>query len=80
MFIVDRKLDQLERAGTLIRVVRRAWHLGPMAFMVSRRRGHELSAYESQLIGLLAANKPGGKNIRTARTTKAPRTRSRSRR
>jgi DNA-binding transcriptional LysR family regulator len=66
--------------GTLIGVARRAWHLGPMNFMVSRRRGHELSAYESQLIGLLAANKAGGKAIRTARTTKAPRTRSRSRR
>jgi DNA-binding transcriptional LysR family regulator len=40
--------------GARIQVERRAWHLRPMAFMVSRRRGHELSACEGQLIDLLA--------------------------
>jgi DNA-binding transcriptional LysR family regulator len=40
--------------GALTKVERRAWHVRPIAFMVSRRRGHELSACEGQLIDLLA--------------------------
>ena len=41
-------------AGTLIKIERRAWHVRPVIFMVSRRRGHELSAWEEQFINLLA--------------------------
>ena len=41
-------------AGTLIKIERRAWHVRPINFMVSRRRGHELSACEEQFINLLA--------------------------
>jgi DNA-binding transcriptional LysR family regulator len=41
-------------AGALIKLERRAWHVRSIAFMVSRRRGHELSASEAQLIDLLA--------------------------
>lgn len=35
--------------GSLIQVARRAWHLAPLTFVVSRRRGHELSACEGQI-------------------------------
>jgi DNA-binding transcriptional LysR family regulator len=66
-------------AGTLIGVVRRAWHLGPMNFMVSRRRGHELSECERRLIGLLADGKAGGKIMRTTCPGKAPRVKKRRR-
>lgn len=40
--------------GALIKIERRAWHVRPLTFMVSRRRGHQLSTCEEQLIGLLA--------------------------
>ena len=41
-------------AGALMTIERRAWHVRPIAFMVSRRRGHELTACEGQLVDLLA--------------------------
>jgi DNA-binding transcriptional LysR family regulator len=41
-------------SGALIKIRRRAWHVRPIAFMVSRRRGHELSASEGQFVDLLA--------------------------
>jgi DNA-binding transcriptional LysR family regulator len=46
-------------SGALIKIKRRAWHVRPIAFMVSRRRGHELSACEEQLVDLLADIKAG---------------------
>jgi DNA-binding transcriptional LysR family regulator len=49
----DLVADELA-TGALTKIERRAWHVRPIAFMVSRRRGHELSACEGQLIDLLA--------------------------
>ena len=40
-------------SGELVELERRAWHLGPLAFMVSQRRGYELSPCESRLVELL---------------------------
>jgi DNA-binding transcriptional LysR family regulator len=40
-------------SGKLIELKRRAWHLRPLTFMISRRRGHDLSACEVRLIELL---------------------------
>jgi DNA-binding transcriptional LysR family regulator len=65
--------------GTLIRVVPRAWHVPELTFVVSRRRGHELSECEGRLIGLLADGKAGGKVMRTTRPGKAPRVKKRRR-
>ncbi|SFL09814.1 LysR family transcriptional regulator [Rhodanobacter glycinis] len=45
-------------SGELIELERRAWHLGPLTFMVSQRRGHDLSPCESRLVELLG--KPQG--------------------
>jgi DNA-binding transcriptional LysR family regulator len=40
-------------SGQLVELERRAWHLGPLTFMVSQRRGHDLSPCESRLVELL---------------------------
>ncbi|MBT2144560.1 MULTISPECIES: LysR family transcriptional regulator [unclassified Rhodanobacter] len=40
-------------SGGLVELERRAWHMGTLAFMVSQRRGHDLSACESRLVALL---------------------------
>ena len=53
---VDLVADDLA-AGTLVEIKRRAWHLAPLTFMVSRRRGRDLSLYESELIDLLSGVK-----------------------
>ncbi len=45
-------------SGELIELERRAWHLGPLTFVISQRRGHDLSSCESRLIELLG--KPEG--------------------
>jgi DNA-binding transcriptional LysR family regulator len=42
------------KSGKLVELQRRAWHLRPLIFMISRRRGHDLSACEGRLIELLA--------------------------
>ncbi|WP_426687448.1 LysR family transcriptional regulator [Rhodanobacter ginsengiterrae] len=44
--------EDLER-GELVELQRRAWHLGPLTFVVSQRRGHDLSPCESRLVELL---------------------------
>lgn len=47
--------------GRLIELKRRAWHIRPLTFMISRRRGHDLSVCEARLIELLAnASGPHG--------------------
>lgn len=46
-------------AGRLIELRRRAWHVAPLTFMASRRRGHDLSGYESLLIDRLSDGKGG---------------------
>jgi DNA-binding transcriptional LysR family regulator len=40
-------------SGRLVELERRAWHLGHLAFVVSQRRGYDLSPCESRLVELL---------------------------
>lgn len=40
-------------SGQLVELERRAWHLGPLTFMVSQRRGYDFSPCESRLVELL---------------------------
>ena len=40
--------------GRLIELRRRAWHLRPLVFVVSRMRGSELSPFEERGVRLLA--------------------------
>jgi DNA-binding transcriptional LysR family regulator len=40
-------------SGQLVELQRRAWHLGPLTFMLSQRRGYDLSPCESRLVELL---------------------------
>jgi DNA-binding transcriptional LysR family regulator len=42
-------------AGSLVEIKRRAWQVRPLMFVMSRRRGHELSTCEAQLVKLLEA-------------------------
>jgi DNA-binding transcriptional LysR family regulator len=39
--------------GQLVELERRAWHLGSLTFMVSQRRGHDLSPCELRMVELL---------------------------
>jgi DNA-binding transcriptional LysR family regulator len=39
--------------GTLVELRRRAWHMRPLSFMISQRRGYSLSESETRLIELL---------------------------
>lgn len=39
--------------GQLVELKRRAWHLGSLTFMVSQRRGHDLSPCELRMVELL---------------------------
>jgi len=39
--------------GTLVELQRRAWHMRPLTFMISQRRGHAFSECESRLVELL---------------------------
>jgi DNA-binding transcriptional LysR family regulator len=41
-------------SGKLIELKRRAWHMRPLIFMISQRRGHQLSAWQTRLTELLA--------------------------
>jgi hypothetical protein len=40
--------------GKLIELKRRAWHIRSLNFMISQRRGHQLSACQTRLTELLA--------------------------
>ncbi|HJP98394.1 MAG TPA: LysR family transcriptional regulator, partial [Rhodanobacteraceae bacterium] len=40
-------------SGQLVELERRAWHLGPLTFVTSQRRGYDLSPCESRLVELL---------------------------
>ena len=46
-------VDEDLASGELVELERRAWHLGPLAFVISQRRGHDLSPCESRLVELL---------------------------
>jgi DNA-binding transcriptional LysR family regulator len=40
-------------SGNLVELERRAWHIRPLAFVVSQRRGYDLSACEARLVEIL---------------------------
>src|SRR4030088_2670481 len=44
--------EDLENA-TLVELQRRAWHMRPLTFMISQRRGHSFSECETRLVELL---------------------------
>ena len=44
--------DDLKK-GTLVELQRRAWHFGPLTFMISQRRGYSFSESETRLVDLL---------------------------
>jgi DNA-binding transcriptional LysR family regulator len=46
-------VDEDLASGRLVELERRAWHLGPLTFMLSQRRGYDLSPCESRLVELL---------------------------
>jgi DNA-binding transcriptional LysR family regulator len=39
--------------GTLVELQRRAWHMRPLTFMISQRRGYSFSECETRLVALL---------------------------
>jgi hypothetical protein len=39
--------------GTLVEIQRRAWHMRPLTFMISQRRGYSFSVCETRLVELL---------------------------
>jgi len=57
-------VDEDLASGQLVELERRAWHLGPLTFVISQRKGHELSPCESRLVELLgnpaSQGKPSG--------------------
>jgi DNA-binding transcriptional LysR family regulator len=50
--LVDKDLAN----GQLVELERRAWHIGSLTFMISQRRGYDLSPYESRMVELLGAS------------------------
>lgn len=42
-------------SGALVEIKRRAWHIGPLTFVISRRKGHDASACETKLIQLIGS-------------------------
>ena len=46
-------------SGQLIELERRAWHIRPLTFVISQRRGYVLSPCESRLVELLGNPDPG---------------------
>jgi DNA-binding transcriptional LysR family regulator len=56
--------------GQLVELRRRAWHLGPLTFVTSQRRGHDLSPCESRLVELLGASEHPKKNRPAPRSGK----------
>jgi DNA-binding transcriptional LysR family regulator len=50
---LDLVAEDLAR-GRLVELRRRAWHLRPLIFVLSRRRGSELSSFEERAVRLLA--------------------------
>lgn len=59
--------------GTLVELQRRAWHMRPLIFMTSQRRGHSFSECETRLVELLGKPQcirkptcaPSGDNVKT---------------
>ncbi|MGN6317359.1 LysR family transcriptional regulator [Trinickia sp.] len=44
--------------GSLVELQRRAWHMRPLTFMISQRRGYSFSECETRLIELLSRHRP----------------------
>jgi len=50
---LPRHLDAEDLAsGQLVELERRAWHMGPLTFVISQRRGYDPSPCESRLVEL----------------------------
>jgi uncharacterized protein (DUF885 family) len=63
-------------SGQLVELKRRAWHLGPLTFVVSQRRGYDLSACGSRLVELLGKSERMPKAV-GRRSTRNPRGKAR---
>jgi hypothetical protein len=44
--------------GVLVELQRRAWHMRPLTFMISQRRGYSFSECETRLVELLGNRRP----------------------
>ncbi|HVU80460.1 MAG TPA: LysR substrate-binding domain-containing protein, partial [Rhodanobacteraceae bacterium] len=53
--------------GQLVELERRAWHMRALTFVISQRRGYDLSPCESRLVELLGAS--GASRRKPARTS-----------
>jgi DNA-binding transcriptional LysR family regulator len=51
--------------GTLVELQRRAWHMRPLTFMISQRRGYSFSECEARLVELLGNRHPFSKGGKT---------------
>jgi DNA-binding transcriptional LysR family regulator len=51
--------------GTLVELQRRAWHMRPLTFMISQRRGYSFSECETRLVELLGKRHPFSKGGKT---------------
>jgi DNA-binding transcriptional LysR family regulator len=50
-------------SGSLVELQRRAWHMRPLTFMISQRRGYPFSECETRLVTLLGGpERSGGRN------------------
>jgi hypothetical protein len=47
--LVDKELV----GGQLVELERRAWHIRSLTFVISQRRGHDLSPCETRLVEIL---------------------------
>jgi DNA-binding transcriptional LysR family regulator len=50
--------------GTLVELQRRAWHMRPLTFVISQRRGHAFSECETRLVELLGKPRRSPKEAR----------------
>jgi hypothetical protein len=50
--------------GTLVELQRRAWHMRPLTFMISQRRGYSFSECETRLVQLLGNPQHSPKDTR----------------
>jgi len=66
-------------SGQLVELERRAWHIPPLTFVVSQRRGYELSPCESRLVELLG-NPDASQGKRVGAPSPAKRKSSKARR
>jgi hypothetical protein len=62
--------------GTLVELKRRAWHMRPLTFMISQRRGYSISECETRLLELLGrchrSSKDAGQRAVSRKGKKSP--------